>query len=139
IGDGSERDRLKKLASELGLADRVEFIPTVAHARRQEYYHRADIFALATHYEGFCIPVLEAMAAGLPVVASQTQPLPEILGGCGLIAPNEAAAFRAAIKRLLADGDLALSLGRKAQARAESLDGQVMEEREVRLYRSLMG
>ena len=139
IGDGSERRKLERLAAGESLADRVEFIPAVEHARIQEYYHRADIFALATHYEGFCIPVLEAMAAGLPVVASQTEPLPEILGGCGLIVDNEAAAFRAAIKRLLADPDLALSLGRKAQVRAESLDGRVMEEREVRLYRSLMG
>lgn len=138
IGDGSERTRLQELVSRLGLAGRVRFIESVPHASIQEHYHRADIFALASHYEGFCIPVLEAMASTLPVVVSDTPPLPEILGGCGLIVAKEPAAFRRALEKLAAEPGPALEMGRRARQRAEELDGRLMEEREVRLYQELL-
>jgi len=138
IGDGSDRARLVELAGRLGLAERVRFIPSVPHAQIHRHYHQADIFALATHYEGFCIPVLEAMASALPVVASDTQPLPEILGQSGLIVPKTAEAFENAFRRLLAEPELALELGRAARERAAGLDGAIMERREVELYRRLL-
>lgn len=70
IGNGPLGPSLKALAAQLGVAERVRFIPAVPHQEIQKYYAEADLFAIATHYEGFCIPVLEAMATGLPVVAS---------------------------------------------------------------------
>ena len=88
IGDGVNRQALELLAADLGLVDRVRFLGSVPHACIQEYYVRADLFALATHYEGFGMPVLEAMAAGLPVVVCDTDPLPEILGECGSGSPS---------------------------------------------------
>lgn len=64
IGDGVNRQALELLAADLGLVDRVRFLGSVPHACIQGYYARADLFALATHYEGLGMPVLEAMAAG---------------------------------------------------------------------------
>ena len=138
VGQGENRAALEARAARQGMADRIEFIEAVTHAEIQKLYHRADVFAMSTHYEGFCIPILEAMASGLPVVACDTQPLPEVLGDTGLIVPNRADEFRVAFRKLLAEPDLAARLGAQAQARAKAMDGEVMEQREVELYRRLL-
>lgn len=138
VGDGVNRRDLEQLASRLGLADRVHFAGAVPHEGIQAYYARADIFAMATHYEGFCIPVLEAMAAGLPVVVGQTAPLPEILGDTGLTVPHDPECFNRAFAQLIADPGTALELGRLARSRAEKLDGKEMERREAALYQKLI-
>ncbi len=139
IGDGTEYQKLKNLAERLEVSEKVRFIRTVPNAEIHNYYHQADIFAMATHYEGFCIPILEAMASGLAVVACDTQPLPEVLGDSGLIVSKAPGSFKAAFQSLMADQALSLALGQKAQQRAGRMDGRVMEEREVALYRRLMG
>jgi glycosyltransferase involved in cell wall biosynthesis len=138
IGDGSRADRLEALVSRLDLRKRVSFIRSVPNSRIHQYYHRADIFAMATHYEGFCIPVLEAMASGLPVIVCDTPPLPEVLGETGLVVGKNALAFQTAIQELLDKPELAFALGRKAQSRAGAISGQIMEEREAALYRRLL-
>jgi len=138
IGQGSERARLEDLAKRLGLGPRVRFIDSVPNAEIQRHYHQADIFAMATHYEGFCIPVLEAMACGLPVVACDTQPIPEILGETGLVVAKSASAYQETFKLLQATPKLALDLGRRAAERAGGLDGRLMEEQEAAIYRQLL-
>jgi len=138
IGDGSRRDELRRLASEIGVEDRVRFVPRVSHGDIHRYYLEADIFAVSSRYEGFCIPVLEAMAASLPVVVNDKEPMPEILGGTGCVVPNRPEAYEAAFRRLAADADLRRRLGERARERAVVLDGREMEAREESLYRELM-
>jgi glycosyltransferase involved in cell wall biosynthesis len=138
IGDGNLRSHLEALASSLGLGGRVIFVPSVSHAHMADQYRNADIFAMATHYEGFCIPVLEAMATGLPIVASKIAPIEEIVGDCGMLVENNPAAFAEAFGALIKDPALRADLGMRARARALSLDGLVMEQREAALYRRLM-
>jgi glycosyltransferase involved in cell wall biosynthesis len=137
VGEGVNRRALEQLARDQGVAGRVHFAGAVPHGQIQGYYRRADIFAMASHYEGFCIPLLEAMAAGLPVVAGRTDPFPEILGGQGVVVGHDPGSFRAAFLRLMADPRGALELGARARARAQSLDGALMEKREAALYRAL--
>lgn len=139
IGDGEQREAMQALVRRLNVEDKVTFIPSVPNREIPRYYLSADVFAIATRYEGFCIPVLEAMAAGLPVVASDVPPIPEILGGTGCVVPNEPAAFREAIQRLQNASSLRVALGRRARERAESLDASIMEQRERDLYLELMG
>ncbi|MBI4489896.1 MAG: glycosyltransferase [Deltaproteobacteria bacterium] len=135
VGDGVNRRNLECLALAQGVGERVWFAGAVPHDQIQAYYARADIFAMATHYEGFCIPVLEAMAAGLPVVVCDTAPLPEILGGTGLVVPCDQEHFKLMLARLLACPEEALDLGRRARVRAQALDGALMERQEAELYR----
>ena len=116
IGDGHLRSHLETLASSLGLGDRTTFVASVSHAQIAERYRHADIFAMATHYEGFCIPVLEAMAAGLPIVASKIPPIEEIVGDCGILVDNDPAAFAAALRTLIQDPALRAALGGRARA-----------------------
>lgn len=139
IGQGELEGALKTLVRSLGMEQRVEFVPMVPNREIHQHYLQADIFAMATHYEGFCIPVLEAMAAGLPVVACDTEPIPELLGGTGLVVEKNAAAYAEAFARLAEDEALRQRLGTKARERAQTLAGDRMEEREAQLYEAVMG
>ena len=78
------------------------------------------------------------MASGLPVVACNTAPIPEILGGAGLIVERTAESFEKAFKKLLNNIDLVNCLSVKAKKRAISIDGAIMEKKEVDLYKSLL-
>jgi glycosyltransferase involved in cell wall biosynthesis len=137
IGEGNLRPDLEGLVSSLGLGDRITFLPSVSHADIARHYRDADIFAMATHYEGFCIPVLEAMAAGLPIVASRIPPIEEIVGDCGILVENRSDAFAEALAALIQDPALRAGLGARARARSLSMDGLAMEQREASLYRRL--
>lgn len=138
IGKGELEGSLKNLTQELNIEHKVEFIPSVPNREIQRYYHQADIFALATHYEGFCIPILEAMASGLPIVASRIPPLQEILDTTGITVENTPVAFETALRTLRQDPDLRNNLSADALRRAELLDGTYMEQREQELYESLL-
>ncbi|MBI3825251.1 MAG: glycosyltransferase [Candidatus Rokubacteria bacterium] len=139
VGDGPRAAEIAGLVQALGLEERVDVVPAVPHRDIAKHYAAADVFALATHYEGFCIPVLEAMAAGLPVVASDVPPIREILGDTGLLVATRPDAFREAIARIVGDGRLRADLAARARQRALALDGARMERRERDLYASLLG
>jgi glycosyltransferase involved in cell wall biosynthesis len=139
IGDGPLRGSLEVLAEQLGVRDRIAFVSAVPHAEIAAYYGRADVFAMATHYEGFCIPVLEAMAAGLPVVASRIGPIEEIVGDAGLLVENTPEAFAEALSCLAADPVLRAALGQQARARASDIDGTMMEAQERQVYEEALG
>src|SRR6266542_5516984 len=85
-GTGPQLDRLRILAGRLGLAQRVEFLGHVSFTRLAAEYRRAGIFCLPSRQEGFGIVFLEAMAAGLPIVAARAAAVPEVLadGECGI-------------------------------------------------------
>lgn len=138
IGDGPLREEMQRLANEVA-PGKVEFIRAVPNEDIGDFYHAADVFAIATHYEGFCIPVLEAMASGLPVVASEVGAIEELLGDAGRIVQNDPEAFRTALQSLLSDPDKAAKLGARALQRARSLDGDEMEQREAAVYLGALG
>lgn len=138
IGSGPDEDIVRACIREEGVVDRVRIIPGVPHAEIPEYYAAADVFAISTRYEGFCIPVLEAMAAGLPVVASNTDPIPEVLGGTGLLVERTPEAFADALTALYQSETKRAALGRAARARAQTIDGATMERREAELLRGLI-
>jgi len=107
VGDGPERDSLTRLSSELSLAESVIFAGYRSDVRA--FYSLADLLVLPSHSEGSPNVVLEAMAAGVPVVAMAVGGVPEILiheqNGL-LVPPGDLAEMAAAIGRLLEDEDL---------------------------------
>jgi glycosyltransferase involved in cell wall biosynthesis len=82
VGDGTDRARLQAKARSLGVSDRVVFAGYVAEPEKPEYYRLADAYVMPCRGEGFGFVFLEAMATGLPVVASRADGSSEaVLGG----------------------------------------------------------
>ncbi len=131
VGDGPLRQELERRAEEIerelsprggpaGAMKRVQFIGAVSVTR--EWLARAEVFVLASRHESQGIVLLEAMASGLPVVATRVGGIPEMVidGDTGLLVPPESpAALASAIVRLLEDRTLAAAMGRAGRARVE--------------------
>jgi len=80
---------LVALASRLGIQDRISFAGFVSDDDLVQLYNQAALFVYPSKYEGFGLPVLEAMACGVPVVTSRCSSLPEVAGNAAiLIDPN---------------------------------------------------
>lgn len=98
---------LRALAARLGLADQVRFLDRVSEADLDGLYRAATCFVLPSLHEGFGLPVLEAMARGLPVACSSATSLPEVAGDAALLfEPTNVEAIAEAIRRLLGDPQL---------------------------------
>lgn len=96
----------RPLVESLGLSDRVRFLGGIAEADKASVYRRARAFAFLSYFEGFGMPALEAMAAGVPVVVSDRASLPEVVGEAGLVVPpDDAGAVAGALVTALADED----------------------------------
>src|SRR5205085_7355639 len=113
-------DLIAALARPLG--DRVVFGGGIPHAELPAYYALADAFAMpSTGQEPFPLPVLEALAAGVPVVATRRGGLPEVVRdqvNGALVAPGDADALAVALERLCSDRPAARALGAAGRALA---------------------
>lgn len=140
IGDGPERVALETLACSLGVAGRVRW---AGHRRDVQHLLPAfDLFVQSSLHEGLPNAVLEAMAAGLPVVATAVGGTPEVVvdGVTGvLIPPLDPDALARAITRLLQDSDLRGAMGRAGRERVGQLFSAArMVERTEWLYQQLL-
>ena len=116
VGDGPLEPELRRLAAAVGIADRVRFLRYVREPA--EVLARAQLFVLSSRSEGFPRSVLEAMRAGLPVVASAVGGIPEAVtnGIEGLLVPRgDPGALAAALSGLLADGKWREQMGLRAR------------------------
>ena len=112
VGDGRDRGAVEQLAAAQGVADRLRVVGWSDEPRA--YLAGFDVFVLPSRYEGLPLVVLEAMLAGLPVVASDVGSVAEAVvdGETGLLVrPDDPAAFAQAVGRVLADVDLRRRLG----------------------------
>ncbi|MFL6332377.1 MAG: glycosyltransferase [Pyrinomonadaceae bacterium] len=115
VGDGPERAPLDTLAAEAGLDGRVIFAGQSGDVA--PFYAAADLFVLPSHSEGSPYALLEAMAAGLPVVATAVGGVPEIVSdgeSALLVPPRDEQALAAALARALSDRGLARTLAASA-------------------------
>ena len=78
-------DALHRYVAEMGLAEAVTFAGHASDATVAAAYAQADVLVVTSAHEGFCVPVTEAMAVGLPVVAYAEGAIPEVLGGAGVL------------------------------------------------------
>lgn len=128
--DGFEgyRAALGSLAARLGVAGAVDFRGRVSDDERDAAYAGAGAYLAASEHEGFCAPLVEALARGLPVVARDAGAVPETLGGAGLLVPGRDPALAAeALAVVLADAGLRAELAARATARLRALAPERVE------------
>jgi glycosyltransferase involved in cell wall biosynthesis len=121
VGEGPQQPILEARARELGIADAVRFAGYVPQAETADWYRASDVFALSSDFDNSPNVVLEAMACGLPIVATDVGGLREYVTppANGLLTPKgDAASFAAALSTFLDDGELARSTGRHNRAEA---------------------
>ncbi len=141
-GDGPLRAGMESLTRRLGLGGRVRFLGWLPHERIPILLSESDLFALASLDEGMPGVVLEAFAAGLPVVASRIRAMRDLVreGHNGLLAdPGEPAPFSHAIERLLRDAGLRARLGESARNDARSYRWERAAESYERLLAAACG
>jgi glycosyltransferase involved in cell wall biosynthesis len=121
IGPGSAAvdDRLRTQIAELGLEDRVETRGYAADAELPQILGSAMALVLPSLWEGFGLPVLEAMASGTPVITSTAGALPEVAGDAGLqVDPLDVPALSEAMRQVASDGGLREQLRQRGLLRA---------------------
>jgi alpha-1,3-rhamnosyl/mannosyltransferase len=109
----------KQAVEQYGLTERVTFIGPVKDDDLPALYGGAELFVFPSEYEGFGLPVLEAMACGAPVVCGNRSSLPEVAGDAALLCdPLDAANIALALNRVMDDAALHLTLQQRALERA---------------------
>lgn len=128
-------DELRGLAARLGLSRRVSFPGWLGDADLEGLYAAATCFVFPSLYEGFGMPVLEAMRRGVPVACSNRSSLPEIAGEAALLFdPEDTAAIATAIERLLNDPELRDRLARTGPEQARRFDWDTAAAETLAVY-----
>lgn len=140
LGDGPEMSNLKKLVQELNLSEHVRLLGRVPHGEILKFLKAADVFVLNSNYEGFSHTLLEAMATGVPVVASNVGGNPETVrdGASGfLVSYNDKAGLTQAIGRLLSDADLRKRFAANANQVLEKFSWSALIQEYGRVFRTV--
>jgi glycosyltransferase involved in cell wall biosynthesis len=135
VGDGPQRARCERLARQLGVAERIHVTGFIAHDRVPGVLASADLLVLPSVYEELGTVLVEALHAGLPVIASRVGGIPEVVvdNETGLLVPpGDPAALARAIDTVLGDHELARRLAANSRRRApryhlERVAGQVAD------------
>lgn len=138
LGDGPQAAELAGLARALGVSRTVRFLGAVSDVA--PFLHAGDLFVLPSRAEGVSNGLLEAMASGLPVVATEVGGARDLLGheeGGWLVPPGNAEALTAAMGTVATDPGLRQKLGRMARERAMAFGIEAIVDRFLDLYASL--
>ena len=122
-----------------GVGDAARFLGTLGEADLAVLYSHAGVFVLPSVYEGFGLPVLEAMACGAPVVCSNAGPLPEVAGDAAvLLPPRDPALWARVIREVLIDPSQAAILRQRGFARAKEFSWQGAAQATREVYREAL-
>jgi glycosyltransferase involved in cell wall biosynthesis len=125
---------------DLDLEGRLVFPGYIPQDDLPAVYSRATAFIYPSLYEGFGLPVLEAMACGTPVITSNVSSMPEVTGDAGvLVPPHDVEALAGAIERLLGDAELRQDLSRRGMARAREFTWRRAAEATLGVYCQVLG
>jgi teichuronic acid biosynthesis glycosyltransferase TuaC len=136
-GTGVEERRLRELAASLGVTDRVRFLGAVPHAELPDYYSAADAMVLASSREGLANVLLESIACGTPVVATDVYGTREVIAdpaAGALVTERTASAIAAAIERLFA----ALPDRSRTRAYAERFSWDSSTQAQLQMFRDVL-
>lgn len=137
VGYASDTDRymlgLQQFAADLGVSTSINFAGQCTDAALGRAYAEATLFVCASVHEGFCVPVMEAMSFGLPVVARRAGAVPETLDGAGLLLDtDDPIVWACSIRRVLEDASLREVLATASAKRAADLSHERVDRELVR-------
>jgi glycosyltransferase involved in cell wall biosynthesis len=142
IGGNGKLSFYAQMSSELGIQDRVEFLGWIDGARVVSLLHETDIFVLASRFENQPLTILEAMAAGVPVISTRIGAIPEQIrdGISGiLVEPGDAEALRDALMHLIENQEERIAMGRAGRKRyQESFSVRAFADNMVAVYREAL-
>lgn len=136
VGDrGASQFKIRQRAEQLGIGERLRLLGHVADEELPAIYQGARLFLYPTLYEGFGLPVVEAMASGTPVVTSNTSALKEVADGYAeLVNPLDVPAMAQAIRKVLGDEQRRLALARRGLRRADDFRWERTAELTLEVY-----
>lgn len=138
-GKGWLYDDIFRQQRSLGLDEAVAFLGFVPEDDLPALISLAQVFVYPSLYEGFGLPVLEAMACGAPVIAANTSALPEVAQGAALLVdPSDVAALAGAMRRVLEDEGLRQELSERGQERAATFTWERAAAQMLTLYQKVL-
>jgi len=118
--DAGEWTHIEAAARQAGVPDLVTHVTGISDAALADWYRRAAVMAYPSRYEGFGLPLLEAMACGTPVIASAASSIPEVVGDAAVLCdPEDAHAWTHALELVLTHPDTARRLSEQGRRRAD--------------------
>ena len=137
VGTGSRLEQCQELSRSLGIQDRVHFLGVRDDIR--DLLSGADIAVVSSHWEGFGLVAVEAMANGLPVIASDVEGLKQVVEGAGLLfSVGDEKALAEHVRSLLSNRELYDELSTKSLERADRYDISVMCDNYLKVYQDLV-
>jgi glycosyltransferase involved in cell wall biosynthesis len=136
---GNDYPKICEVIAQFGIQDQVEMLGYVDDQTLAALYRDASVFAYVSEYEGFGLPVVEAMLRGLPVLTSNRSSLPEVAGSAALVVETDIPSISLGLERLLTDEDLRKELAQRGPARAAELDWAVTARETEKVYLRVMG
>ncbi|WP_332636216.1 glycosyltransferase family 4 protein [Acetomicrobium sp.] len=138
-GEGPLLSEAKKLASDLGVEDKVNFLGAVPPERAFSFWKSLDVACVPSYAEGFCLSMVEAMACGLPVAGYAEAALSEVAGEAAVLVPvGDVEALAAALERVIADESLRKQLSSLSLKRSGLFSAKSMAENLLKVYESAL-
>ncbi len=132
------KEELLSIVQQRSIKDRVHFYTDVSHNDLVKFYNAAHAFVFPSFYEGFGIPVAEAMKCGCPVLTSTASSLPEVGGDAALYAePNDIDALKEKLRQIIEDEELRKTLREKGFVQASKFDWKKTAELTYDVYLSI--
>ncbi|MCK4579701.1 MAG: glycosyltransferase family 4 protein, partial [Dehalococcoidia bacterium] len=141
VGDGDQRDCLRSLVKQLNLGKHVTFVGWVSNEKVPKYMAASDVFVLPSLSEGFALVILEAMASGLPIVATRVGGLPDIVKerrNGFLVEPRSPMEIAEKILLLSADGELRRRFSRNNKRKVKAYSWPAVVTRIEEIYLSCL-
>lgn len=137
-GDGWDFEQVKAQVDNFGIGDRVHLVGYVSDEQLRTLYRKAAVYVHASFFEGFGLTVLEAMAAGCPVVTSNCSSLPEVAGNAArLVDPHNVGEIAEAIANICEDQELATDLRERGRARSKMFTWERCARQVEAIYREV--